>query len=101
MSEQRSGLEGGCLCGDVRYRAAGAPKWAGHCHCRSCQRATGAAFASWAGLNIGDFEVLSGTLTIHHSSPGVDRGFCAKCGTSLTYANEGAWPGEIRDAPPP
>ena len=95
LNGEWTALEGGCLCGNVRYRVTGPPKWAGHCHCRSCQRATGAAFASWAGLHAGDLEVTAGELSIHHSSPGVSRGFCATCGTSLTYANESAWPDEI------
>lgn len=95
LSEQWTDLEGGCLCGSVRYRVTGPPKWAAHCHCRSCQRATGAAFASWAGLRSDDLAMLKGSVSIYHSSPGVDRGFCSTCGTSLTYANGDAWPGEI------
>ena len=37
---------GGCLCGAVRYRCAAPPLMTGTCHCRDCQRATGAAFAT-------------------------------------------------------
>ena len=36
--------EGGCLCGDVRYRAQEPPLEAIVCHCKFCQRRTGAAF---------------------------------------------------------
>jgi hypothetical protein len=34
----------------------------------------------------GDLAIVSGRLAIHESSPGVERGFCAGCGTSLTYS---------------
>jgi hypothetical protein len=37
--------EGGCACGAVRYRMTGAPIFVHCCHCRSCQRETGSAFA--------------------------------------------------------
>jgi hypothetical protein len=38
-------LEGGCDCGQVRYRLSSAPLVVHCCHCRWCQRETGAAFA--------------------------------------------------------
>jgi hypothetical protein len=39
-------LEGGCLCGSVRYRIVGTSKSIGHCHCESCQKASGAPFVT-------------------------------------------------------
>jgi len=41
--------EGGCFCGAVRYALIGPPDWSSHCHCRSCQKAVGAAFTTWVG----------------------------------------------------
>ena len=38
-------MEGGCTCGQVRYRLAGKPLIVHACHCRWCQRETGTAFA--------------------------------------------------------
>jgi len=35
--------EGGCLCGTHRYRVKGDPMRVLVCHCRFCQRRTGAA----------------------------------------------------------
>jgi hypothetical protein len=43
MSEEI--LEGGCTCRRVRYRMAGRPLFVHCCHCRWCQRETGASFA--------------------------------------------------------
>jgi len=86
---------GGCLCGAVRYRLRGALKFAGHCHCRSCQRAVGAGFTTWAGVEKENFEVTKGRIKICETSPGVERGFCDICGTSLTYVSEKGWPGVV------
>jgi hypothetical protein len=36
--------EGGCACGEVRYRLASDPLFVHCCHCLNCQRQTGSAF---------------------------------------------------------
>ena len=76
---------GGCLCGAVRYRVTGAPQSTSLCHCFSCRRSTGAPSLAWAVFAEDDVEIVAGELAIHESSPGVERGFCARCGTSLSY----------------
>lgn len=84
---------GHCLCGAVRYRATGAPKWIANCHCESCRRATGAPVTTYAGFASQSFAYITGEPVRFHSSPGVTRTFCGRCGSPLTY--EGArWPGE-------
>jgi hypothetical protein len=87
-------FEGGCLCGAVRFRAAGAPRNACVCHCRSCRGASGAPFVAWATFPVDGFEVTRGELRFHRSSPPVLRGFCARCGSALTYAHDKR-PGEL------
>ena len=94
MTETKKHYEGGCFCGSVRYRITGLPDWSAHCHCRDCQRAIGAAFTSWAGVKSENFEVTKGHIT-HCKWPGVERGFCGQCGTSLTYVAEEGWPGQV------
>ena len=37
-------IEGGCLCGKVRYSADAEPIFVGVCHCTNCQKGTGTAF---------------------------------------------------------
>lgn len=86
--------EGGCLCGAVRYRIAEPAQFSSMCHCRSCQRATGGPASAFVGVERLQYEPLKGERTIYESSPGVRRGFCAACGTSLTYEGD-PWPGEI------
>jgi hypothetical protein len=87
-------LTGGCLCGEIRYRAAGAPLWSAHCHCESCRRATGAPLATYAGFPAEKFAWTAGEPVNFASSAGVLRTFCGRCGTSLTYQGE-RWPGEV------
>jgi hypothetical protein len=94
MTQTPDEHQGGCFCGAVRYRLQGSPDWSAHCHCRSCQRSTGAAFTTWAGVKKENFEVTKGQVTVCNTSPGVERGFCGKCGTSLTYVAE-RWPGQV------
>jgi hypothetical protein len=40
---------------------------------------------AWVIFHEQDVSIVSGQLAIHESSPGVERGFCGQCGTSLTY----------------
>jgi len=83
MSE--SSVEGGCMCGSIRYRVRGAPVSSGVCHCRSCQRAAGAPMLPYVTFPSTDYSLLKGQPTEFHSSAPVTRSFCARCGTSLSY----------------
>ena len=58
------------------------------CHCSTCQRATGAAMVAWGTFAARGFAIVRGALTQYRSSPGVMRGFCANCGSSLTYRRD-------------
>lgn len=86
MSETGKCFEGGCYCGAIRYQISGPPTWAAHCHCRSCQLALGGAFITWARVAGEDFALTKGEIKICEKKPGVKRGFCGDCGTTLTYA---------------
>jgi hypothetical protein len=81
-------LEGGCLCGAVRYRVRGKPTNTMICHCRTCRRATGSPVVAWLTFASADFEVTTGTLAEFRSTPPVRRGFCRTCGTPLTYSHQ-------------
>jgi len=85
---------GGCLCGEVRFSADGRPKWTSYCHCRSCRRHTGAPVSAYAGFDASKVHFTGQAPTYFDSSPGVRRGFCGRCGSTLTYQGE-RWPGEI------
>lgn len=86
----RAGLTGGCQCGAVRYRLAAAPRGSNLCHCRMCQKAGGAPFMAFAGVPGKDFVVTRGQIATFVSSNIAERGFCAGCGTPLTYRGTNA-----------
>jgi uncharacterized glyoxalase superfamily protein PhnB len=83
-------IKGGCLCGAIRYQVDGAPSSISICHCRSCRRASGAPAVSWFVISRAQFKLLSGNPAAYRSSAQVQRGFCGKCGTQLTYAHDSA-----------
>ena len=75
-------LTGGCQCGAVRFSARRLGR-ASICHCRMCQKAYGSFF----GPLVTAFGVTwtRGEPAWFASSNKVRRGFCAQCGTPLTY----------------
>ncbi len=54
-------LEGGCTCGLIRYKMTTKPLFVHCCHCRWCQRETGASFALNALIEADRIELLKGT----------------------------------------
>ena len=80
--------EGGCLCGDVRYAARGETLRSCICYCASCTRTSGGIAVAWVGFEKMQFRVIKGSLAIFESTPGIWRGFCGRCGTSLTYQKD-------------
>jgi hypothetical protein len=77
-------IEGGCLCGRIRYRAEAAPIRVSHCHCDMCRRATGAVAATLACF---ERAVVSwqGQPARYESSDIAYREFCPDCGGTLTF----------------
>ena len=78
-----TGVTGGCQCGAVRYSLDVVPSHTQICHCRMCQKAVGGPFM--ASVLTSSFVITRGALSIFKSSDIVERGFCAACGTPLTY----------------
>lgn len=76
---------GGCQCGAVRFRVEGALGDASVCHCRMCQKAFGAFYAPLVSVRGAKLEWTRGERSRFRSSNHVWRGFCADCGTPLTY----------------
>jgi len=77
--------EGGCLCGALRYRIAGPLEPSIHCHCRLCQRSTGAPVVTWVSFPAARFAMTRGTPAEYASSSHGRRLFCATCGTQIAF----------------
>jgi hypothetical protein len=74
---------GGCQCGAVRFAVDGPLGRASICHCRMCQKATGGLFGPFVGGR--NFRWTRGSPAHFQSSDKVRRGFCAECGTPLSF----------------
>jgi hypothetical protein len=77
---------GGCQCGAVRFcvsRLGGSAI----CHCRMCQKAFGSLFGTLVTAH--ELEWTRGQPAEFRSSNLATRGFCARCGTPLTYRADG------------
>ena len=77
--------EGGCLCGEIRWRALGEVLYASHCHCRQCNKSTGSAFATGVGFRADAVAWKKGEPNFYQSSPNAKRGFCPHCGSSISW----------------
>ena len=75
--------DGGCTCGELRYRLLERPLFVNCCHCRWCQRETGASFALNAMIEADRVLLLSGktevVLTPSNSGKGQRITRCPRC----------------------
>lgn len=79
-------IEGGCLCGQVRYSADADPAFVGVCHCTDCQKFTGSAFSTVVAVPAAALKI-TGTLKTF-TKPGdsgkpIHRRFCPECGSGI------------------
>ena len=84
--------EGGCACGEVRYKTSAYPTHTAVCHCRYCQLRTGSAFGVSVYFERNAVEKLSGKL--HKFEYETESGnkvcteFCVICGTTVYWYAE-------------
>ena len=87
--------KGGCACQAVRYRIETAPLFVHCCHCRWCQRETGASFALNAMIEADRVSLLSGEPEVvdtpSASGQGQKIARCPKCHVAVwsSYAGSG------------
>jgi hypothetical protein len=82
-------ITGGCRCGKVHYATSADPIFVGVCHCTSCQKSTGSAYATVV-------AVPSASLTLSGTTKRFDdtgdtgkqthRDFCPECGSTVTQS---------------
>lgn len=96
MVAQGVALEGGCLCGAMRYIVTGPSLFVSQCACRDCQKATGTGHTTIIGIHHSQL-VLTGTPATYtnegDTGGSVTRHFCGTCGGRL-YTS-GTLPGEV------
>ncbi len=90
MSETAEKLRtGGCQCGAVRFRIKGELGRPSICHCRMCQKAFGGFFGPLVTVPEEGLAWSRGAPAYFQSSVNISRGFCAACGTPLSYRHPG------------
>ena len=88
-------IEGGCTCRRVRYRMVTSPLFVHCCHCRWCQRETGASFALNALIEADLVEIMAGQPDVVDTPSNSGRGQkitrCPSCRIALwsNYAGAG------------
>jgi hypothetical protein len=90
---------GQCLCGAVRFVARAPSLFCGHCHCRFCRQAHGAAFVTWVGFPGDSVRIESGAEDVrwYQSSKESRRASCRLCGAMMLYEST-CVPGETHVA---
>ena len=83
MTEHK--MEGGCLCGAIRYAISGTPVMTAVCHCSICRRAAVASSMSWAMFRKDQVTFLRAQPAMYMSSTVGRRGFCPSCGTQISF----------------
>lgn len=85
-------LEGGCLCGSVRYSASAQPMMIGHCYCVDCRKSSGTSHCTHAAVPDASFSA-SGDIKFYErpadSGNMISRGFCPACGSAILSRNSG------------
>jgi hypothetical protein len=89
-------LEGGCLCGAIRYKLSGPTLFVSQCACKDCQKATGTGHTTIIGIHRGQLELGAAPATYTNTGDtggSVTRHFCATCAGRLFTS--GDLPGEF------
>lgn len=95
MNNESLSREGHCTCGFVRYRMSSRPLFVHCCHCRWCQRETGASFALNALIEADRVELLAGEVEVintpSQSGKGQKISRCPRCRVAVwsNYAGAG------------
>ncbi len=78
-------MRGRCLCGEIRFEVEPPVLSCVTCHCESCRRQCSAPMTAYFGVRDGQWRWTGDAPALFHSSPGVERSFCPKCGTPMSF----------------
>ena len=78
-------LTGQCACGTVRFKVTAPFQTAGYCHCKRCQRRSGALWSENGIVDARAFRLVSGADAVRAWKPpdGLVKSFCSVCGGHL------------------
>lgn len=86
-------ITGSCLCGQFAYQCSSTPVWSVNCHCKACQKSSGAPYVSAFSVPKNSFEITMGdTVTFSRKAENgnnVSTFLCVNCGTRLFAKSEG------------
>lgn len=97
MTSSRPG-DGGCQCGNIRYRLHAPARMLYVCHCTDCQKQSASAFGMSLIMDADQVEIVRGADLLRHWDTRGDDGalkrcyFCPDCGTRLMHGSDD--PGE-------
>lgn len=88
-------MQGGCLCGQIRYEITGPARSVVACHCSQCRKTSGHYVAATrvplASLTVLDGGTgVGGSLRWYRSSQTATRAFCGTCGSQLFWQRDGS-----------
>ena len=78
-------MQGGCLCGAIRFELAAKKLSAFQCHCSLCRKQTGTAASCGSIINAADFSWLQSDADIATwvKDTGLTAHFCKICGSTV------------------
>lgn len=80
---------GSCFCGKIMLEARGEPFWINYDHDDDCRKALGGPLTVWIGYRQDQVRFTGDIPKTFSKTPGITRSFCANCGSSISYADEG------------
>jgi hypothetical protein len=87
MSDEFVPVTGGCFCEAVRYEADVNLRDAFYCHCKTCQKTSGAPATVGALVKQGTLKFTKEDPNVFQSSPFASRSFCPHCGSQLVWTS--------------
>jgi hypothetical protein len=89
MPSPEDPLTGACACGTVRFAVVAPFDTAGYCHCKRCQRRSGALWSENGFVSGDGFEITAGAAAVRTWVPpgGSPKAFCGECGGHVYAGN--------------
>lgn len=84
-------IEGGCLCGKVRYESDAEPLMLVNCYCKACQKNSGSTNSYNYAMPAGSVTIAGDTVKTYEDHSGASgepfyRKFCSNCGSHFISA---------------